>query len=195
MACLLRVLPLLFLTWSPHCKRLTPYSSTGYSFQNDVQRVIIHANDITMFVLCSHNSQGSSGTVGERTSPAYPWNCSTSRTLTDVSALETSDEDQHTVITADVLDQAQDLLTSGYTNKADDLKNQAWKNCEYKFLNKSALLKVLPSTEDTLLHHFKCAVLATAIDKSTHIDRPQITPIWIIWVENEVRRSGPCGMF
>lgn len=130
MACLLRVIPLLFLPWSPHCKRLTPYSSTGYSFQNDVQRVIIHANDITMFVLCSHNSQGSSGTVGERTSPAYPWNCSTSRTLTDVSALETSDEDQHTVITADVVDQAQDLLTSGYTNKADDLKNQAWKNCE-----------------------------------------------------------------
>jgi hypothetical protein len=44
-----------------------------------------------------------------------------------------------------------------------------------KFLNnKTTLLKLLPPTENAFMEHLKRSALATAIDKSAHIARPEI---------------------
>ena len=47
----------------------------------------------------------------------------------------------------------------------------------YTFLNnRSTLLKLLPLTEKAYEQHLKRAALATAIDKSAHIYKPDVEP-------------------
>jgi len=47
----------------------------------------------------------------------------------------------------------------------------------HKFLNnKCTLLKLLPPTEDAFLLHVKRAALATLMDKTSHIARPELGP-------------------
>ena len=47
----------------------------------------------------------------------------------------------------------------------------------YKFLNnKSTLLKLLPPTEDAFIQHLRRAALATVLDKTAHIGKPNIQP-------------------
>ena len=49
----------------------------------------------------------------------------------------------------------------------------------YKFPNnKSTLLKVLPPTESAYEQHLRRAALATAIDKSAHICKPNVEPCY-----------------
>ena len=201
-----------------------------YSVQNEeVDRVIIHANDTDIIVICVyyaatllkdlpelwvrtardcylpiHEIAAALGPANSRGLPfihslsgrditSYPYFTGkkawlNSSKTTDISALEDfADEDQGpTQITADVINQAKELVVAVYTNKGDNFEgSDLGKLRVHKFLNnKSTLLKLLPPTDNTFQQHLKRAALATLIDKSAHICKPHIEPCedygWII---------------
>ena len=84
-----------------------------------------------------------------------------------VSSYSLSDEVRH---------QARDLTIGVYASKADHSEDfDLAKLRVYKFLNnRSTLLKLLPPTEDAFDLHLKRAALATIIDKTAHIAKPDI---------------------
>ena len=94
----------------------------------------------------------------------------------DIPALEEFGENPDDIITDDLLNQARHLTIAVYTSTADYFEgSDLGKLRAYKFLNnKSTLLKLLPPTENAFLLHLKQAALATLIDKSAHIAKPQI---------------------
>jgi len=99
----------------------------------------------------------------------------------DIPALENfgdPDKSPPYTITAEVISQARDLLVAVYTRKDDDFKESGLDELRvHKFLNnKSTLLKLLPPTEDAFLLHVKRAALATLMDKTSHIARPELGP-------------------
>ena len=69
-------------------------------------------------------------------------------------------------------------MVSVYANKVDIFEGyDLVKRRVYTFLNnKYILLKVLPPTENAYEQHIKRAALATAIDKSSHIYKPNAEP-------------------
>jgi hypothetical protein len=95
----------------------------------------------------------------------------------DITALESYAEDPASIgITTDVLRQAKALCVKVYTIKNDDFTNSGLDELRAcKFLNdRSTLLKLLPPTEDSFLQHVRRAALATLVDKSAHISKPNI---------------------
>ena len=76
--------------------------------------------------------------------------------------------------------QARQLVIAVYTNRSD-----AFEDCDlaklraHKFLtNRSTMLKLLPPTEDAYLLHLQRAALATIIDKTAHVAKPQFPHLW-----------------
>ena len=82
----------------------------------------------------------------------------------------------HPYITAGLVDQARELFANVYNKNADDFTESCLGRLrDHKFLNKkSTLLKLLPPTEKAFFHHLKRVALATAVDRSAHINKPQI---------------------
>ena len=99
---------------------------------------------------------------------------------TDIPALEAfGDPDEgQPCITPEVISQARALLIAVFTNKNDDFMGaELGKVRVYTFLNnKSTLLKLLPPTEDAFIQHLRRAALATVLDKTAHISKPNIQP-------------------
>ena len=79
-------------------------------------------------------------------------------------------------------------MVSVYANKGDMFGgSDLGKHRVYTFLNnKSTLLKVIPPTENAYEQHLKRAALATAIDKSAHICKPNVEPCedYLVEVDN-----------
>jgi len=98
----------------------------------------------------------------------------------DISELERfGEEGQDSYqITSDLINQARKLVIAVYTNRSD-----AFEDCDlakvraYKFLNnRSTMLKLLPPTEPSYRLHLQRAALATIIDKTAHVAKPQLPP-------------------
>ena len=81
-------------------------------------------------------------------------------------------------ITSQVVKQAKELVVSVYANKGDMFEGADLGMLRvHTFLNnKSTLLKLLPPTESAYEQHIKRVALATAIDKSAHICKPNVEP-------------------
>ena len=185
----------------------------------DVDRIIIHANDTDIIVTCVYYACTLLSNLSElwvRTAPdnylpihemcaalgparcralpflhslsgrdttSYPYFTgkkmwvNRSKT-TDVSALGNFAEQDHTHLTADVINQARNLMIAVYNKKDDAFEgSDLGKLHAYKFLNnKSTLLKLLPPTEDAFLLHTRRAALATLIDKTAHVAKPASPP-------------------
>ena len=98
----------------------------------------------------------------------------------DIPVLEDfADGDQGPArITSHVVKQAKELVVSVYANKGDMFEGaDLGKLRVHTFLNnKSILLKLLPPTESAYEQHIKRVALATAIDKSAHICKPNVEP-------------------
>ena len=98
---------------------------------------------------------------------------------TDIPKLERFGEGQNSYqITSELINQARQLVIAVYTNRSD-----AFEDCDlakvraHKFLNnRSTMLKLLPPTEDAYLLHLQRAALATIIDKTAHVAKPQLPP-------------------
>ena len=193
---------------------------TIYSVKNkDVDRIIIHANDTDVIVMCVYYACTLLSNLSElwvRTAPdnylpihemcaargparcralpflyslsgrdttSYPYFTgkkmwvNRSKT-TDVSALGTFAEQDHTHLTSDVINQARNPVIAVYTKKDDAYEgSNLGKLRAYKFLNnKSTLLKLLPPTEDAFLLHTRRAALATLIDKTAHVAKAASPP-------------------
>ena len=73
-----------------------------------------------------------------------------------------------------VIDQARQLLIYVYSKDIDTEQSLAMLRA-HKFLNnRSTLLKLLPPTESTFIHHLQRAALATIIDKTAHLAKPKL---------------------
>ena len=98
----------------------------------------------------------------------------------DIPALEDfADGDQGPArITAEVVKQAKELVVSVYANNGDMFEGADPGKLRVHTLlnNKSTLLKLLPPTESAYEQHIKRTALATAIDKSAHIGKPNVEP-------------------
>ena len=99
---------------------------------------------------------------------------------TDIPELEHfGEQGQHrNQFTSDLINQTYKLVIAVYTNRSDDFEDcDLGKVRAYKFLNnKSTMLKLLPPTEHTFLLHLQRAALATIIDKTAHVAKPQLPP-------------------
>ena len=192
-----------------------------YSVQNeDIERIIIHANDTDFVVICVYYASTLLRDLPERDSSArdsylpiheiaaalgpascralpfihslsgrdttsYPYftgkktRIKSSRQI-DIPALEDfADGDQGPArITSQVVKQAKQLVVSVYANMGDMFEGaDLGKLRVHTFLNnKSTLLKLLPPTESAYEQHIKRVALATAIDKSAHICKPNVEP-------------------
>ncbi|XP_030833483.1 uncharacterized protein LOC105441519 [Strongylocentrotus purpuratus] len=97
----------------------------------------------------------------------------------DIPTIEQFGENPADVVSGDLIKEARAITTAVYTSASDDFnESDLGKIRAYKFLNnRSTLLRLLPPTEDAFLLHVKRAALATMIDKTAHIAKPQI-PAW-----------------
>lgn len=210
---------------------------TVYSVQHDrIERVIIHANDTDVIVICIYYSatllrdlpelwiaisqdtyvpihelaaaMGPSQcrllpfihSLSGRDTTSYPFFTGKKAWLAkskhnDLPALESFAEDVTSRnVTQEVISQAQELCIAVYTNKNDDFSG-----CDlsmlrtYKFLNSnSTLLKMLPPTVDTFNQHLYRSALATLIDKSAHLAKPNLPPISQYgWISAETEPISP----
>ena len=176
---------------------------TLYSVKNEgVDRVVIHANDTDIINLCLYYGATYLSDLPElwvRTAqnaylPIYETVVALGHSqccaMPFVHSLSGRDITSHPYFTGKkawhgsrasrswiyLLNQARDLTIAVYTSTADHFEGaDLGKLRAHKFLNnKSTLLKLLPPTENAFLLHLKRAALATLIDKSAHIAKPQI---------------------
>ena len=193
-----------------------------YSVQNeDVERIIIHANDTDIVVICVYYAStllrdlpelwvrtardsylpihGIAAALGPascrallfihslsgRDTTSYPYFTGKktwikSSMQIDIPALKDfADGDQGPArITSQVVKQAKELVVSVYANKGDMFEGADLDKLRvHTFLNnKLTLLKLLPPTESAYEQHIKRVALATAIDKSAHICKPNVEP-------------------
>lgn len=102
-----------------------------------------------------------------------------SKTL-DLSALQAfAENEQSFEITDALIDQAQALIVSVYSNKHEEFSDTSLSKLRvFKFLNnKSTLLKLLPPSDGAFLQHLRRAALATITDKTAHIPQPTAVSI------------------